>query len=82
MVVDSDDGEGRAMSGEGQDDDRRIPVLRAVQACEAFIEVFRPVGIGRVNMTDHNADLAIAGVEDLAVLLKQTGAALRELCHD
>jgi hypothetical protein len=82
MVVGSGDDGGRAMRGESQEDDRRIPVLRAVQACEAFIEVFRPLGSGRVNITDHSADLAIAGVEDLAVLLKQTGMALRELCHD
>ena len=64
-----------------QEDDRRISVLRAIQACEAFIEVFRPLGIGNLRMTDHRADLAIAEVEDLAVLLKQTGAALREFCH-
>jgi hypothetical protein len=70
------------MDGQVQRDDRRISVLRAVQACEAFIEVFRPLGVGTVSMTDHRADLAIAEVEDLAVMLKQTGVALRELCHD
>ena len=69
------------MDGLAQEEDRRISVLRAVQACQAFIEVFRPLGIGTVEMSDHRADLAIAEVEDLAVLLKQTGSALRELCH-
>lgn len=60
----------------------RISILRAVQACEAFIEVCRPLGVGTVTMTDHRADLAIAELEDLASLLRQTGAALRQqLCH-
>jgi hypothetical protein len=65
----------------GWEDDRRISVLRAVQACDAFVEVFRPLGVGTVLMSDHRADLAIAEIEDLAAMLKQTGVALRELCH-
>jgi hypothetical protein len=70
------------MDGLAAEDERRICVLRAVQACQAFIEVFRPLGIGTVKMSDHRADLAIAEVEDLALLLKQTGVSLRDLCHD
>lgn len=69
------------MNGLGQEDERRISVLRAIQACEAFIEVFRPLGVGNLRMTDNRADLAIAEVEDLAVLLNQTGATLREFCR-
>jgi hypothetical protein len=69
------------MDGLGLEEDGRLSVLRAIQACEAFINVFRPLGVGNLKMTDNRADLVIAEIEDLAVLLKQTGASLRELCH-